>query len=95
MPQAIIAAVDLGSNSFRLQVARVVQGQPYTLDAIKEPVRLAAGLLPDNTLDAVTQERALACLRRFGERLRAVPREAIRVVGTNTLRVAQHAETFL
>jgi exopolyphosphatase/guanosine-5'-triphosphate,3'-diphosphate pyrophosphatase len=95
MPQGIIAAVDLGSNSFRLQVARVVQGQPYTLDALKESVRLAAGLLPDNTLDAVTQERALACLRRFGERLRAVPREAIRVVGTNTLRVAQHAETFL
>ncbi|NDU86192.1 MAG: exopolyphosphatase [Ferrovum sp.] len=95
MPQSVVAAVDLGSNSFRLQVARVVQGQPYTLDTLKESVRLAAGLMPDKTLDMATQERALACLRRFGERLRGVPREGIRVVGTNTLRVARDAEAFL
>lgn len=95
MSLSVVAAVDLGSNSFRLQIAKIVQGRPYSIDALKEPVRLAAGLLPDKTLDDATQERALACLRGFGERLRGIPREAIRVVGTNTLRVARGAESFV
>lgn len=95
MSPSVVAAVDLGSNSFRLQVAKVVQGQPYTLDTMKESVRLAAGLLPDRTLDRETKLRALACLRRFGERLRGVSRESIRVVGTNTLRVARQEEAFI
>ncbi|MDE2131753.1 MAG: exopolyphosphatase [Betaproteobacteria bacterium] len=95
MSHSVIAAVDLGSNSFRLQVSRVVQGQPYTLDALKEPVRLAAGLLPDKTLSEPSQQRALACLERFGERLRGVPRDAVRAVGTNALRVAKNAPQFL
>ncbi len=95
MPHSIIAAVDLGSNSFRLQVSRVVQGQPYTLDSIKETVRLAAGLQPDKTLSEASQHRALECLKRFGERLRGVPPEAVRAVGTNTLRVAKNAAQFL
>ncbi len=95
MPHSIIAAVDLGSNSFRLQVSRVIQGQPYTLDSIKETVRLAAGLQPDKTLSETSQHRALACLKRFGERLRGVPPEAVRAVGTNTLRVAKNASRFL
>ncbi len=95
MPHSIVAAVDLGSNSFRLQVSRVVGGQPYTLDSIKETVRLAAGLQPDKTLSATSQRRALDCLERFGERLRGVPPEAVRAVGTNTLRVARNAARFL
>ncbi len=95
MPHSIIAAVDLGSNSFRLQVSRVVHGHPYTLDSLKESVRLAAGLQPDKTLSEASQQRALACLERFGERLRGVPREAVRAVGTNALRVAKNAPQFL
>ncbi len=95
MSHSIVAAVDLGSNSFRLQVSRVIQGQLYTLDSIKETVRLAAGLLPDKTLSAPAQRRALECLERFGERLRGVPPEAVRAVGTNTLRVARNAAQFL
>lgn len=95
MSPSVVAAVDLGSNSFRLQVAKVVQGQPYTLDTLKESVRLASGLLPDRSLDSQAKARALACLRRFGERLRGVPRESVRVVGTNTLRIARHVEDFI
>ncbi|MDE2343643.1 MAG: exopolyphosphatase [Betaproteobacteria bacterium] len=95
MSHSVIAAVDLGSNSFRLEVSRVVEGHPYTLDALKEPVRLAAGLLPDKTLSESSQQRALACLERFGERLRGVPRDAVRAVGTNALRVAKNAPQFL
>ncbi len=95
MPETVIAAVDLGSNSFRLQVSRVVHGQLYPLDALKESVRLAAGLQSDNTLSSDAQRRALECLKRFGNRLRGVPPDAVRVIGTNTLRVARKSETFL
>jgi exopolyphosphatase/guanosine-5'-triphosphate,3'-diphosphate pyrophosphatase len=90
-----LAAVDLGSNSFRLQVARVVDDQIYPLDSLREPVRLAAGVGPDKRLDEASQQRALDCLKRFGERLRGLPAESVRAVGTNTLRVAKNAKEFL
>ncbi|MBI3902318.1 MAG: exopolyphosphatase [Nitrosomonadales bacterium] len=93
--QSILAAVDLGSNSFRLQVARVENDQLYMLDSLREPVRLAAGLTEDKRLDKAAQQRALVCLQRFGERLRGLPREAVRAVGTNSLRVAKNAAEFL
>lgn len=89
------AAVDLGSNSFRLQVGRVVDDQIYPLDSMKEPVRLASGLMPDKRLDAAAQARALDGLRRFGERLRGLDHGAVRAVATNTLRVAKNAVEFL
>src|SRR4051794_32891337 len=90
-----LAAVDLGSNSFHCQVARVVGDQIYPLDSLRDAVRLGAGLNEDKMLDAACQDRALAALRRFGERLRALDRHAIRAVGTNTLRVAKNAPAFL
>ena len=90
-----VAAVDLGSNSFRLQVGRVVDDQIYVLDSMKEPVRLASGLTAEKNLDAPAQERALVALRRFGERLRGLDSAAVRVVATNTLRVAKNAGEFL
>lgn len=93
--QPLLAAVDLGSNSFRLQVARVVEDQLYMLDGLREPVRLAAGLGGDKRLDKASQQRALACLQRFGERLRELPRDSVRAVGTNALRIAKNAPQFL
>jgi exopolyphosphatase/guanosine-5'-triphosphate,3'-diphosphate pyrophosphatase len=90
-----LAAVDLGSNSFRLEVARVAGDQLYPLDSLKETVRLAGGLGDDKTLDDATQECALACLQRFGERLRGLSPDAIRCVGTSALRVARNADAFL
>jgi len=93
--QPILAAVDLGSNSFRLQIARVENDQLYMLDGLREAVRLAAGLTEDKRLDKPAQQRALVCLQRFGERLRGLPREAVRAVGTNSLRVAKNAPEFL
>lgn len=91
----LIAAVDLGSNSFRLQVGRVVEGQVYPLDGLKEAVRLAAGLTPQKYLDEPAQVRALEALRRFGERLRGFQPGAVRAVGTNALRVAKNGAEFL
>lgn len=90
-----VAAVDLGSNSFRLQVGRVVDDQIYPLDSLKEPVRLASGLTTEKMLDADAQERALNALRRFGERLRGLDAGAVRAVATNTLRVAKNGSSFL
>ena len=91
----LIAAVDLGSNSFRLQVGRVVGNQIYPLDGLKESVRLAAGLTVGKQLDAQAQARGLAALARFGERLRGFEAGAVRAVATNTLRVAKNASQFL
>lgn len=90
-----VAAVDLGSNSFRLQVSRVEGDQLYPLDSLKDTVRLAAGLTPERYLGQDAVDRALACLSRFGERLRGLPRDAVRAVGTNTFRVARNAPEFL
>ena len=95
MDYAMIAAVDLGSNSFRLEVGRVEGDQIYTHDSLKEPVRLAAGLTAEKTLDGASQLRALEALRRFGERLRGFDAGAVRAVATNTLRVAKNAPQFL
>jgi exopolyphosphatase/guanosine-5'-triphosphate,3'-diphosphate pyrophosphatase len=90
-----IAAVDLGSNSFHLQVARVDGDQLYPLDSLRAPIRLGAGLTKDKRLDEPAQERALECLRHFGERLRGFDPHSVRCVGTNTLRVAKNAAAFL
>ena len=90
-----IAAVDLGSNSFRLQIGRVVGDQIYPLDTLKEPVRLASGLTSEKQLNAVIQQRALETLSRFAERLRGFQADAVRVVATNTLRVAKNAKSFI
>ncbi len=90
-----LAAIDLGSNSFHCQVARVVGDQIYPLDSLRDPVRLGAGLDSDKVLDSASQARALACLERFGERLQGLDRHAVRAVGTNTLRVAKNSREFL
>lgn len=93
--QSVLAAVDLGSNSFRLQIARVEGDQLYMLDGLRETVRLAEGLSDDKFLDAEAQKRALAALGRFAERLRDLPSIAVRAVGTNSLRVARNAADFI
>lgn len=90
-----LAAVDLGSNSFHLQIGRVLDGRIHPLDALREVVRLGAGLTTDLSLERATQARALDTLRRFRERLHGLPRQAVRAVGTSTLRVATNAAAFL
>jgi exopolyphosphatase/guanosine-5'-triphosphate,3'-diphosphate pyrophosphatase len=100
MPDApLLAAVDLGSNSFRLVVGRVestpLGDQIRPVDQLKETVRLAAGLGDGNTLSQAAQARAIDALRRFGERLRGFAPEHVRVVATNTFRVASDARAFL
>jgi exopolyphosphatase / guanosine-5'-triphosphate,3'-diphosphate pyrophosphatase len=90
-----VAAVDLGSNSFHLIVARINGGTLTVLDRMKETVRLAGGLDDQNKIGFEVGQRALVCLSRFGQRLRDLPQGAVRAVGTNTLRRARNAQAFL
>lgn len=90
-----LAAVDLGSNSFHLVVAREVDGRPKVIDKLRERVALAEGLQAGRGLDTVVQARALDTLERFGERLKAVPKERIRAVGTATFRRVRDGGAFL
>lgn len=90
-----LAAVDLGSNSFRLQLARAINGQIYLLDSLKETTRLALALGENNQLNTEVQESAIACLKRFGEKLREFTPDAVRAVGTNTLRIAKNPKSFI
>jgi exopolyphosphatase / guanosine-5'-triphosphate,3'-diphosphate pyrophosphatase len=95
MEYSTLGAVDLGSNSFHLAIGRVVDDQLYPLDSLKQTVRLASGLTADKNLDERAQERAIAALRVFSERLAGMPRVAVRAVGTNALRVAKNSGAFL
>jgi exopolyphosphatase/guanosine-5'-triphosphate,3'-diphosphate pyrophosphatase len=91
----VIAAVDLGSNSFHMVVARYSHGQLIIQDRLREMVRLAAGLDEQGRLDRTAIDAALECLERFGQRLHDMKAESVRVVGTNTLRRAKRKGAFL
>lgn len=90
-----MAAVDLGSNSFHMVVARLRHGQFTIVDRIREMVRLASGVDAGGGLSESAAARALDCLGRFGERLQDMHAGRVRVVGTNTLRRATRAGAFL
>jgi len=94
-PPELVAAIDLGSNSFHMIVARMSEGNLQIIDRMKEMVRLGAGLQDNNTLSDEAQSRALDCLQRFGQRLRSMPEGSVRAVGTNTLRQANIEGGFL
>lgn len=95
----LLAAVDLGSNSFRLSIGRVVQqdgaAQIYAIDRLKESVRLAAGLDDNNVISEEAIERAITVLQRFGERLAGFHPNRVRAVATNTFRVAKNVAEIL
>ncbi|MGD9601613.1 MAG: exopolyphosphatase [Gammaproteobacteria bacterium] len=96
MPQTpSIAAIDFGSNSFHLVVAEPHYGHFQVLDRLREVIRLASGLDQDGCLTEAAMERALACIARFGERVRHLPHGAVRAVGTNALRRARNSQAFL
>ncbi|MGE5649866.1 MAG: Ppx/GppA family phosphatase [Bacillota bacterium] len=91
----MFAAVDLGSNSFRLHIGQDCGNAMRIVKTAREPIRLAAGLDGQGNLTAEAMDAALECLRRFRALLDAYRLDAIRVVATNTLRVARNARSFL
>ena len=92
---ATLAVVDMGSNSFRLEVGRVEGNQIYRLDTWRETLRIGAGLDARGRLTADARRAAIACLARFGERIKGLHPSAVRAVATNTFREARNAATFL
>ncbi len=91
----IIAAVDLGSNSFHMIVGELRHGQLAILDRIRETVRLAEGLSEKGDISPDARKRAIDCLSRFGERLRDVHASKVRAAGTSTIRRAREDSTFM
>jgi exopolyphosphatase/guanosine-5'-triphosphate,3'-diphosphate pyrophosphatase len=95
----LVAAVDLGSNSFRMLVAQVVKTTSGTqlrpIDTLRESVRLAAGLTDNKLLGNDAYQRGITAIRRFGERIRGFDPANVRAVATNTLRVAKNAPNFI
>jgi exopolyphosphatase / guanosine-5'-triphosphate,3'-diphosphate pyrophosphatase len=90
-----LAAVDMGSNSFRLEIGQLLHGRYRRIDYLKETVRLGAGLDSAGCLGGEAAERGLACLRRFAARLQGFAPERVRAVATQTLREARNRDDFL
>tara|TARA_R100001440_G_scaffold12432_6_gene21975 strand:+ start:2523 stop:4031 length:1509 start_codon:yes stop_codon:yes gene_type:complete len=91
----LFAAIDMGSNSFHMVIARLIHGEIRTLEKMGEKVQLGAGLDANNNLTEEAQLRGLDCLSRFAQRLQGMPPAAVQIVGTNALRVARNASEFM
>jgi exopolyphosphatase/guanosine-5'-triphosphate,3'-diphosphate pyrophosphatase len=94
-PAGPLAAIDMGSNSFRLELGSLVQGRYKRADYLKETVRLGAGLDANGMLTEDAAQRGLACLRRFAARLAGFEPAQVRAVATQTLREARNRNAFL
>jgi exopolyphosphatase / guanosine-5'-triphosphate,3'-diphosphate pyrophosphatase len=90
-----LAAIDLGSNSFRLEIGRHEQGQIVRIEYLKETVRLGAGLDDDARLNPAAMRRGWDCLARFAERVRGLDARQVRAVATQTLREARNRVEFV
>lgn len=91
-----VAAIDLGSNSFHMIVSRLEEsGTLSVIDRLQDTVRLGGGLDARGYIDEPAQARAFACLETFAQRIRGLPQSAVRIAGTNTLRVAKNARSFV
>lgn len=91
----LIAAIDLGSNSFHIILAKTEQNEIRILERLGEKVQLAAGLNEARELDDEAIERGLDCLRRFAQLIQGLPQGAVRVVATNALREARNRNVFI
>src|SRR5256886_15609186 len=94
-PPTTLAVVDMGSNSFRLELGRVEGDQIFRLDTWRETLRIGAAIDAKGRILASARRSAVACLSRFAERLRGLHPSAVRAVATNTFRVARNAAQVL
>ena len=91
----MLAAIDMGSNSFRLEIGQVHQGRYRRIDYLKDTVRLGAGLDANGMLTEDATQRGLVCLRRFAARLAGFEPAQVRTVATQTMREARNRNAFL
>lgn len=90
-----IAAIDIGSNSIHMVLARVDQGEIRLQERLGEKVQLAAGISEDRILDEAAMQRGLDCLGRFAQLMQGLPQGSVRIVATNALREARNRATFI
>ena len=93
--ESLLAAIDLGSNSFRLEICKYSHGLIQRVSYIKETVRQGSGLDENRNLSSAAMERGWECLSRFAERLAGFKPEQVRAVATQTLREAKNSKVFL
>lgn len=93
--KTLLAAIDLGSNSFRLEIGRLDGGHIERVEYLKEAVRQGGGLDENRNLTPESIERGVRCLARFGERLKGFDAKHVRAVATQTLREANNREVFI
>ena len=93
--EKLVAGMDLGANSFHMVIARLVDNQLIPVDSIAEKVQLIAGVDEHKVLSEEAILRGLSCLQRFKERIKNLPRESIRIVGTSTLRISRNSKEFI
>ncbi len=91
----MFAAVDLGSNSFRLHIGRHDGDTIRIVKSARDPVRLGAGFDSEHNLTPAAMQSAIASLTRFNSILSTYPLEAVRVVATNAMRMAKNSAVFL
>ena len=91
----LIAAIDLGSNSFHMVLAKADHGEIRILERLGDKVQLAAGVDDARLLSEEAMQRGLDCLRRFAQLTASLPEGAVRVVGTNALREARNRSEFI
>ena len=92
---SLVAAIDLGSNSFHMVLAKVDHGEIRILERLGEKVQLAAGLDEQRQLSEEAMQRGLDCLRRFAQLIMGMPQGSVRIVGTNALREARNRSEFI
>jgi len=90
-----LAAIDIGSNSFHMIIARYTLGQLRVVDRLRETVRMADGLDGKGGISTAARQRALECLARFGQRIRNLPPHRVRALATNTVRQLRSPQAFL
>jgi exopolyphosphatase/guanosine-5'-triphosphate,3'-diphosphate pyrophosphatase len=93
--KSLLAAIDLGSNSFRLEIGQLDSGHIQRVEYLKEPVRQGGDLDEDRNLTAEAMERGIRCLARFGERIQGFDPAHVRAVATQTLREANNRDVFI
>ena len=91
----LLAAIDLGSNSFRLEIGRYEHGQIQRVEYLKETVRQGSGFDENRNLSLESMERGWECLARFAERISSFNKSQVRAVATQTLREAKNREIFI
>ncbi|MGY0219474.1 exopolyphosphatase [Endozoicomonadaceae bacterium StTr2] len=95
MNPELVAAIDLGSNSFHMIIARPEEHEVRPVERFGEKIQLAAGLDQDGNLSQEAIDRGLNCLKKFAQYINEMPGERVKIVGTNTLRQARNKEAFI